>query len=414
MSVSPSSLSVVSVSHLSYQLDPYPMYAQLREGDLLKWDATCAAWIASRAEAVHAVLQNSDCVVRPSHEQVPKAIQGSAAGTLFAQLIRMNEGSTHQALKSVLSQVLSDVDSSEFGNNAQALLDDQSVANMCKADDGAQLTQWMMQVPIRCMAMLLGFDRESSALMATDIAEFVACLSPLSSAQQLLAASDAAQSLTTRMREHIAAHQDHRFTLGFQKLCDADQQISPESRIANLVGLLSQTYEATAGLLGNCLVQLHQRPSWRADLASEAWECFAWRRAFVEEVARFDPSIHSTRRFAKRDCQVLGQKVCEGDLILLLLAAANRDTHAERKDGDGGDEFNPLLDVETTQWGFSAGRHRCPGQSLAITIVVEAVSYVIDHWKELDWQKLQYHYLPSLNARIPVFTQKAGASIAQM
>jgi cytochrome P450 len=115
---------------------------------------------------------------------------------------------------------------------------------------------------------------------------------------------------------------------------------------------------------------------------------------------------------------VLGQEVRDGDLIVLLLAAANRDTRADTpaalKDGEDGDQFNPLLNAKTTQWGFSAGRHRCPGQSLAITIVVEAVSYVIDHWKELDWQKMQYHYLPSLNARIPVFTQKAGTLIAQL
>lgn len=266
-----------------------------------------------------------------------------------------------------------------------------------------------MQVPVRCMALLLGFDRASSSLIADDVAEFVCSLSALSSTEQLSIAHVAAERLLKKLQGLMSTNQTHSFIHEFQERSDAQASIALGSRLANLVGLLSQTFEATAGLLGNCLVQLHQRSEWRVRLAQSAPDHVAWRQAFVEEVARFDPAIHSTRRFVQKHCQLLGQDLREGELILVLLAAANRDPFSH----PNADQFVPALDSDTAQWGFSAGRHRCPGQKLALVIVFEAVSYVIDHWHESHWQAMQYHYQASLNARIPVFTQDMDQTIEE-
>lgn len=119
-----------SLTQASYQANPYTLYAELRERGLFVWDQTCAAWIVSRAEAVNVVLQSTDCVVRPSHEKVPKAIQGGPAGAIFEQLIRMNEGQAHQTMKTVLMQTLASVDQSQFSNTIQSLLRDKCLASM--------------------------------------------------------------------------------------------------------------------------------------------------------------------------------------------------------------------------------------------------------------------------------------------
>ena len=65
--------------------------------------------------------------------------------------------------------------------------------------------------------------------------------------------------------------------------------------LANLVGLLSQTCDATAGLLGNSLIALAREPQLRETAAQTTRDGLL---AVVQETARHDPSVHNTRRFA--------------------------------------------------------------------------------------------------------------------
>src|SRR5206468_3262718 len=49
------------------------------------------------------------------------------------------------------------------------------------------------------------------------------------------------------------------------------------------------------------------------------------RVAFVREVARHDSPVHNTRRFAASTITLHGKDIREGQALLVLLAAANRD-----------------------------------------------------------------------------------------
>ncbi|MNL48721.1 Biotin biosynthesis cytochrome P450 [compost metagenome] len=87
----------------------------------------------------------------------------------------------------------------------------------------------------------------------------------------------------------------------------------------------------------------------------------------------------------------------------MLLASANRDPQLN----DSPDTF--LLDrPDRRSFTFGAGRHQCPGQMLAMGIAgatlrqILVANPVLDH---LDW-----HYRPSLNGRIPVFSDLSQAS----
>ncbi len=128
----------------------------------------------------------------------------------------------------------------------------------------------------------------------------------------------------------------------------------------NMLGLLVQSCDATAGLIGNTL--LANGPS-------------------VEEVLRLDSPVQNTRRYVAEDGVVAGIPMRRGDAILAILAAANRDPHAN------GQIFT-----------FGLGPHACPGQRVAIAIAEAGVA-------ELRWRGVRIprpvRYRESLNARIP-------------
>src|SRR5213076_704923 len=103
----------------------------------------------------------------------------------------------------------------------------------------------MFRGPVCVVATLLGFSPAQGRAISELTADFIACLSPLSDQAQLDAAHVAAEQLKGYFIE-LLADPNNRSTL----LAGIRQRFAtstaPETLIANLIGLFSQTYEATA------------------------------------------------------------------------------------------------------------------------------------------------------------------------
>ena len=360
--------------------DPYPYYDELAALQGLRFDAGLGLWITASAADVMAVMRHPDCMVRPAAEPVPAAIAGGAAGQVFGALVRMNDGAAHAAPKLALQRVLAGVDVQAARQRAAR------IGRRLWRDDG--LADWMFEVPVSAMASLLGFADGCLPAVAVWMGEFVACLSPYSDASQIERAHAAALALLASFKELLreAALSATPDSLLSRVIAEADAAGWNESHglLANLVGLLSQTYEATAGLIGNSVLALARQPEEERSGVEDA-------AALVQAVGRLDPAIQNTRRFVARDCEIGGVPVRAGQAILLVLAAANRDPRGQ------GREF-----------GFGHGVHACPGQALACAFATGAMEVLMagpaaqpgsDLLRTLSWT-----YRRSPNARIPIFS----------
>lgn len=121
--------------------------------------------------------------------------------------------------------------------------------------------------------------------------------------------------------------------------------------------LLAAGFETTVNLLGNGTALLVQHPdqlvALRAGTAS-------WTTA-TDEVLRFDPPVQRTARLAMRDTEVAGRRVPAGQLVVLVLAGANRDP-AVFADPQRFDVTRTDADRHIS---FSQGIHYCLGAGLA-------------------------------------------------
>lgn len=379
--LAPPADAIAAVTHP----DPYPWYAVLRHGPALVYDEGLRLWVASRAETVRELLASPALRVRPAAEPVPRAIAGTPAGEVFARLVRMNDGAPHAAHKPVLQRALAGLDLPSA--HAQVL----KVATRMPA--GA-LSDSCFALPVAGVAHLLGFADEELPRISDWMRDFVACLSPLSSAAQLQAASEAAQALMMRFEQLVAARPARDASLLAAVRGEAGNDHS-RALLANLAGLLSQTCEATAGLLGNSLVALAREPGLGRTIESQP----ELLNALVQETARHDPSVQNTRRFVAETTRVAGTALAPGDAVLLVLGAANRDP-----------ALNPApANFEVTRadrqtLGFGYGAHACPGQALACTVAAAGVQALLA--AGVDTASLRergWDYRPSVNARIPVF-----------
>lgn len=362
--------------------DPYPYYAQLRAEGGLVFHQGLKLWVASSAQAVAAVLAHPDCHVRPSHEPVPQAIAQGMAGKVFGQLMRMNEGERQRCPRAAIEPGLALIDVNEVNALVGARL-------ITPGPDG--LYAAMFRGPVCVVAALLGFSPAQGRAISELTADFVACLSPLSDQAQLDTAHVAAEQLKGYFIELLDDPNNRSALLAGIRQRFAVTSTDSESLIANLIGLFSQTYEATAGLIGNALLALIRNPQLDSAQVDDVIV-----DDLIAEVQRFDPSVQNTRRFVAAPCEIDGVSLNAGDVILVLLASANRDPQLN----DDPDGF--LLDRPNRRsFTFGAGRHQCPGQVLAISIASATLRKILTMKPALD--RLTWRYRPSLNGRIPLF-----------
>lgn len=358
--------------------DPYPYYAQLRAEGGLAFHPGLKMWVASSARAVAAVLTHPDCHVRPAQEPVPRAIADGMAGLVFGQLMRMNEGERQRCPRSAIAPGLELVEAREV----EALVS----ARLITAD-AAGLYNAMFRGPVCVVAALLGFTPAQGRVISELTADFVACLSPLSGAAQLTAAHAAAEQLSGYCVELLADPDNHSHLLGGIRQRFASG--APQTLIANLVGLFSQTFEATAGLIGNAVLALIEHPSLRNESTPV--------EDLLAEVQRFDPPVQNTRRFVAAPCEIDGVRLNAADVILVLLASANRDSQFN----DNPDAFL-LHRPNRHSFTFGTGRHQCPGQRLALSIAGATLKQFLAMRPALEHLKREYR--PSANGRIPLFS----------
>lgn len=322
--------------------DPYPFYERLLAEAPFERDERLGLWVAASAEAVTAVLTSGICRVRPTAEPVPKALLGSPAADIFGRLVRMNDGPGQQALKKTVMTTLDAFDASGPSREWARRLP-------------AEPAEIAFHLPAYVIGSLLGV--EDLPRLASLIDDFAPALAPGSLPEQVERGREAAAHLLA-----LFPGED-------------------KAMVANKIGFLFQAYDSTAGLIGNTLLALAAHPE--ADLHQT-----------MMNVLRYDPPVQNTRRFVAQDGVVAGRSLKAGDVVLVVLAAANRDP--------AGKLFT-----------FGLGPHACPGETLAITIAQAGIEALLQAGVDLEALAENVTYRPSANCRIPNFKRTRTDSRAR-
>ena len=356
--------------------DPAAYYAHLAATRPFFFDAALGWWVAASADAVDAVLRHTACRVRPVDEPVPRAVAASPTGAFFSRLVRQIDGPDHDARKAAVMTALGRLDVAALARRAHG----QACAAWPDAThlDATLRADAHFRIPLAAIAQTLLGDHADAPACQADIAAYLAALGPDAN----IAAVAQADAAVGRLQRRFA---DSPLASGAD---DAD--------VCNLAALLAQTYDACAGLLGNCIVALSRHAGLAARLRRQPQAI----ERLVREVLRRDAPVQNTRRFIANDSNLVGRPLRQGDRILVLLAAANLDPAVHP------DPLRFDLDrTETRLWTFGAGTHRCPADVLATVIACESVRHLLS-LPNIDHRLAnlgEVAYRPSANARIPVF-----------
>ena len=137
---------------------------------------------------------------------------------------------------------------------------------------------------------------------------------------------------------------------------DEGTSLTPEELSTSVIGLFGAGFETTAHMIANGLYLLAVHPEQRDALQLDS----SLSASANEEILRFESSLQATYRTALSPQQISGHDIAEGERILTIVAAANR---------DGKHFSNPeAFDIRSRDeksLTFGGGIHYCIGAELA-------------------------------------------------
>jgi cytochrome P450 len=356
-------------------------------------DETLGLWVAASAPVVTAVMSHPACRVRPAAEPVPNALVGSPAGDVFGRLVRMNDGAGHSPMKQAVAASLAALDARRIADYSDAWAR-QLADELDPRRHPDRVTELAFRLPVYVVASALGVPAQALPQTAAWMRDFVRCLAPSSTAEQIEAGKAAAGRLIDMLRPLITTSSDDSLARHLAREATRLGRDDHDVVVANALGFMSQAYEATAGLIGNAIVTLGRWPAVRSAVVADPGAL----SGVIREVVRHDAPVQNTRRFVATDDIVAEQPVKAGDAILVVLAAANRDPSVN-PDPDRFDAGRTARQAFT----FGVGVHACPGEALATEIARAGVGAVLAAGIEPSTLLDGLTYRPSANTRIPLF-----------
>jgi cytochrome P450 len=143
---------------------------------------------------------------------------------------------------------------------------------------------------------------------------------------------------------------------GLAAVRDGGSALSEGELLTTCILLYVAGHETTMDLLGNGTLALLRNPDQLARFRAEP----GLAASAVEELLRFDPPTQMTRRTALEDVMLDGYLIRQGEQVVLMRGAANRDPDAF----DRPDELD-LGRADNKHVAFDGGIHFCLGAPLA-------------------------------------------------
>jgi cytochrome P450 len=382
--------------------DPYPWYGRLaRERGFFR-DETNGWWVAASAAAVREVLTSDVCLTRPLHALVPAGLRDGAAAQIFGRLVRLRDDEVRGPLKEAVTAAVRSVDLRLLANRTRTRANELD-SEIGLPFDPAKTTQFMFALPVQVVALLLGVPRERLTDVMGWLGAYGAAAAatgtniPVPTPDIIARGHQGAQALFDLVRVlkgDATARGPLLDALVIETKragCDDENDV-----VANAVGLMIQGYAAMASLTGLTLLALARRPELHKQAAADR----TLLRPLIQEVCRFDPTTNSTFRFMARDAGIAGHRLRAGEMIIVLLAAANRDP-ALNPDPDRFD----IARADRKYLEFGTGPHACPADKFASLIVEIAVDHLLARGVPLERLEASLSYAPSGHIRTPLFNR---------
>jgi cytochrome P450 PksS len=352
-----------NIASPEFKANPYPFYARLRaEAPVHRVTLPTGeiAWLITRYDDVAMVLRDErfvkDTLNALTSEQIAKQ---PWFRKVFKSLKRNMLGldpPDHPRLRALVHKVFTPRLIEQMRGRVQGLTDEL----LDKVQDRGRMDlirDYALPIPTTIIAEMLGvpagdrheFHRWSNAIM-----------SAAASTRGLLKAIPNAWALMRYIRKTIKKRRSNPrddLMSALVRAEEAGDTLSEDELLAMVLLLLVAGHETTVNLIGNGTLALLEHPDQMERLRNDP----ALIKPALEELLRYaSPVEMATERYAREDVTIAGATIPRGEMVLAVLASANRD---ER-------QFTSPDSLDITRepnrhLSFGLGAHFCLGAALA-------------------------------------------------
>jgi cytochrome P450 len=340
--------------------DPYPLYRRLREAAPVHRSELDGLWYVSGFEASRQILGDprigkNDQFIVPRHGVDPERVR-------LAQRRRRRSMLTanppeHTRLRGSAKGAFIPPSMEALRPRVAAIIDER-LDRLAELGEADLMVELAFPMPVTVVGEMVGVPEDDRAWFRPLMRTLVSSDSFERSPEELDKVKQAGDELDAYFVDLIARRRkEPTDDLLSYFIAQTDDGLLDEDELFSTVTLLFFAgFLTTTNLIGNGLMAMFDHPSEQARL----WEHPELAASAVEEIVRFDSPVQFVHRNVLEDMELDGQHLAAGDIVLCLLAAANRDP-ARFADPDRFDVGRP----DNLHLAFAWGLHFCLGARLA-------------------------------------------------
>jgi len=342
--------------------DPYPAYRRMREESPVLRGAMGSHWVVTGYEETRKVLTDprfGEAAGRGGRIRVSLANAGPGGLLGRVETMLSVDPPEHTRMRKLVSKAFTPKSIEALRPRIQEIVDE-ILDGLEGREEFDLVAELAWPLPVTVIAEMLGVPPEDRVRFKRWSDEMIATLGGGSMGSQVFERArqsnrELAEYFTDVMAQRRAEPRDDLIS-GLVSAEEEGQVLSEDEIIGTAALLLVAGNETTTNLIGNGMIELFRHPEELARLRHDP----SLLPSAVDELLRYAGPVLTTRRLCRADAEIGGVLIRKGDVVVTIVAAANRDP---RKYGDPD-----RLDVgrnPTDHVAFGDGIHFCLGAPLA-------------------------------------------------
>ena len=368
-----------------YVESPYQIFGQLRQHHPVFWSERWNAWVVTRYDDVLEILKDYR---RFSNQGRYTKFLSSLPDHQRAQLAYLEHHYEHGGLVQAdppdhtrLRKLIGGAFTPRMVEQMRTPVE-QIVAELIRAfADKSEIDliyEFAFPLPATVIARMLGVaaeTRDQFKHWSAAIQRFLG--SGEVNFEFALAAQDAWQNMNEHFSELLTERRrqpQEDLVSAMANACEDGERLTEDELVRTCGAMLVAGHETTTNLISNAIWLLLQRPKQRRLLLEDK----SLDSAAVEEFLRYESPFQSLPRTLTEDVQLRGQTMQRGQLVYVMLGAANRDP----KQFENPEELD-ITRRENKQIAFGHSIHFCVGAPLARLEAPIAIRALLEQFPEM-------------------------------
>lgn len=358
-------LSLSNLLRPEIRANPYPLYARLRAEDPVHWDEAMGFWVITRNADVSSIYRDSRFSralgLAGAFRRLPAGERERTQPLYesFSKAMPYTDPPYHTRLRGLANKAFTPRVVAQMRPHIQKVLD----GLLDAVQDGGRMDVMetvAYPLPVTVIMELLGLPLEQRPQLKEWSNDVFATIGVVRHDPQVmtrgLAGLERATDFFRQYLDQVEKEPKSDLFSALAMVVEEGNRLTREELYANILVLLAAGHETTANLIGNGTHALLTHPDQMQLLRDDP----ALIANAVEEMLRYDNPAQVAYRVAAEDVEVGGKTIRRGEIVNLMLGAANRDPEHFHEP----DRFD-IRRPEIHQIGFGAGIHYCIGAPLA-------------------------------------------------